>query len=208
MTDVIPIIGLTGRKRTGKDTTADRLVVAHGFERVAFADALKAAAYDMNPLIGDDGLRLADLVDSVGWEAAKSFTEVRRFLQEFGVAMRHHVRSTVWTDVVHDRLVRARYANERVVVTDVRFPNEARLIDKFGGIVIRIQRPGLPDDAASQHISERAMDDYLPALVLCNDSTIDALHKAVDHIIEVAPDLDYDRIPHTFHAAFWGPEVR
>lgn len=198
----IPIIGLIGRKRSGKDTTATRLVEAHGFERVAFADALKAAAYDVNPLIADDGLRLADLVDSVGWEAAKSFTEVRRFLQELGVSMRRHVNTHIWVDVVRDRLVRARYTGERVVVTDVRFPNETSLIEEFGGVVVKIERPGLPtDDAASQHISERALDDYLPAIILHNDSTIEALYRAVDEMMSAMPYLDWDEIPHNFRAS-------
>ena len=32
------LIGLHGRKQSGKDTCGDRLVLAHGYTRVAFAE--------------------------------------------------------------------------------------------------------------------------------------------------------------------------
>lgn len=180
---VIPIIGLIGAKRSGKDTVAARLTEAHDFERAAFADALKETMYDLNPLIADGGLRLADYVDSIGWEAAKSKPEVRRLLQAHGVAIRTHVGEYVWTDVIHDRLTEARMRGTRLVITDVRFPNEVGLVESFGGIIARVERPGLTRDAADAHISERALDGYTPHLVIVNDSTIEALYRAVDRAV-------------------------
>lgn len=177
------IVGLIGAKRSGKDTLAGRLVTAHGFERVAYADALKGAAYDMNPYLGADGLRLADLVDSIGWEAAKASLEVRRFLQALGVAMRDHVHRDIWTNVVRDRLEAAREHGTNVVVTDVRFPNEAKQIKEYGGIIVRIVRPTLMWDTADAHISERALDDYRPDYTVHNDSTLEALYKEADKVM-------------------------
>lgn len=202
MSDFTPIIGLIGAKRSGKDTAAQRLVEGYGFERVAFADALKGAAYEMNPLIADGGLRLAELVDSVGWEVAKSKPEVRRFLQELGVSMRKHTHKDIWVSVVRDRLVAARYSRRRIVVTDVRFPNETAIVNEFGGAIIKIERPSLQRDDADKHISERALDDYIPDIVVVNDSTIEALHLAIDEALpKTAAASWYDERPLRFPAS-------
>jgi hypothetical protein len=43
------------------------------------------------------------------------------------------------------------------IITDVRFPNEANAIKKRGGVLIRIDRPGIE---SSNHASETSLDDY------------------------------------------------
>ncbi len=43
------LIGISGRKRSGKDTLASRLISEHGFTRVAFADPLKATMPALGP---------------------------------------------------------------------------------------------------------------------------------------------------------------
>lgn len=177
------IIGLLGPKRSGKDTVAERLVQKHGFERVAFADALKRAAWDINPYVRGD-IRLQDYVHSVGWEVAKTLPEVRRFLQTLGVAMRDHVHPDTWINVVRHRLEDASWAGDSVVVTDVRFPNESRLIVSLGGFLVRLERPGLVADETSRHVSEDvdAALDGLDHLVLTNDGTVEDLWREVDRL--------------------------
>lgn len=44
------------------------------------------------------------------------------------------------------------------IITDVRFPNEAEAIKKRDGIIIRVNRPGMPE--GDNHPSETALDDY------------------------------------------------
>ena len=50
------------------------------------------------------------------------------------------------------------------IVTDVRFPNEAKAIKDRGGILIRINRPQYLDNGLvirkDEHLSETALDDY------------------------------------------------
>ena len=48
------ILGLVGRKQSGKDTFAQRLVEEHGYTRLAFADPLKAVALAANPIVHTD----------------------------------------------------------------------------------------------------------------------------------------------------------
>jgi hypothetical protein len=190
------IIGVSGRKRSGKDTFASRLVDAHGFTRIAFADPLKAVALRINPLIQVDTdeaghvfgagavlirpaqFRLAAIVADAGWEAAKSVREVRRLLQNLGVAMREEVHMDVWVEAA---LERAERIDGPVVITDVRFPNEMQGIFNAGGTVVRIERPGLPTD--DLHVSETAMDGYQVPYTVVNDGTVADLHAAADDFL-------------------------
>lgn len=190
------LIGIAGRKRSGKDTLASRLVSHHGFTRVAFADPLKAVALDLDPLVtiepDEFGLfygpgvvlgtqaelvRLAALVEDIGWEAAKEFREVRRILQALGVAVREHVDQDAW---VSTALETADILDGPVVITDVRFPNEVRMVREAGGRVVRIARPGLPE--TDLHVSETALDDLVPDYAVSNDSDLEHLYRQADEI--------------------------
>lgn len=149
-----PIVGLIGKKRAGKDTVAATLVEEFGFVRYAFADPLRATMLDLDPIIPNyDRLdRLSSLVERDGWERAKTVPEVRRLLQAHGVAIRTHVGPAVWLDVLMAKVLEE---TRPVVVTDVRFPNEADAIESAVGRLVRILRPGTDSDA---HVSETALD--------------------------------------------------
>lgn len=164
---VRPMVGLLGKKRAGKDTFAQGLVEL-GYERFAFADPLKAAALAINPLIGA-GIRLADSVESLGWEDAKEIPEVRRFLQDFGIGIR-----ALDEDFWARRLDDAAFAAEGpLVVTDVRFPNEVERVRSWGGYLVRIVRPD--QDDSDTHASENALNDFEVDHVVVNAHGIDDL---------------------------------
>lgn len=164
------LVGLIGKKRSGKDTFAVTLTEHRGFERFAFADPLKAAVYSVNPIVCDGGLvkRLRDVVDRHGWEEAKENREVRRLLQEYGVSIRE-IQPGFWVDATMRPALDA-LGTSRVVVTDVRFPNEVEAIKVAGGSIVRITRPGLVSD--DQHVSETALDDYVADHTVVNDGTL------------------------------------
>lgn len=65
------------------------------------------------------------------------------------------------------------------IITDVRFPNEAKAITDRGGILIKVVRPET-DHLAGNHKSETALDDYVDwDVVIHNDSDIDNLIEKV-----------------------------
>lgn len=189
-----PLVGLIGKKRSGKDAFASRLVEAHGFQRLAFADPLKAAVLDANPILSveldethlfPESLpaqhpRLRWVVAEIGWERAKELREVRRLLQATGVAMREHVDPELWVWPVLDKVIWHRADDEPVVVTDVRFPNEAQAIRRDGGKLVRVVRPGVPSD--DRHVSETALDDYRVDYVATNGGSLDDLRNVADHL--------------------------
>ncbi|QEQ94091.1 deoxynucleoside monophosphate kinase [Streptomyces phage Saftant] len=175
------LIGLSGYAGAGKDEAAAALVVG-GWRRDAFADRLRAFLYALDPWVNvsvDVGVaRLSKLVDAYGWDRAKrTFPEVRRLLQRAGTEAGRKVLGTqVWVDALmkdfqpHD---------EALVVTDVRFKNEADAIREAGGVVVRIERPGVgpkEDPGGWVHESEVALDHYDFDVTVKNDGTIEELH--------------------------------
>ena len=180
------IIGISGRKRSGKDTFAEQLVKEHGFTRIAFADPLKAVARELDPVVDVhqatpyvvQRIRLSDVLGpDDDWETAKELPEVRRLLQALGVAVREHIDSEVWVDAA---LVKAAAVPGPVVITDVRFPNEAERVRWDGGKVVRVNRPGLPQ--TDLHISETALDDLVADYVVGNGGTVADLHESADEV--------------------------
>ena len=65
----------------------------------------------------------------------------------------------------------------KVVVSDVRYPNEADAIKKLGGQVWRVVRPGF--GPANDHESEHAMTDYKFDVQITNDSGLEFLYSSV-----------------------------
>lgn len=187
MRPAVPLVGLLGKKRAGKDSFAAELVDWHGFRRVAFADPLKATMLDLNPWLEPTPMpgnfapqrpiRLRLYVETLGWEYAKENPEVRRLLQVHGESIRRHTDPTLWvrTGLVKAEEIRAE--GEPVAITDVRYPNEAEAIRAAGGALVRVVRPGLVSE--DEHVSETALDDFPTDYTVTNDGTLDDLrHQA------------------------------
>jgi hypothetical protein len=130
------LVGITGYAQHGKDTAASLLVSEYGYVRVAFADALKELAYAVNPSIPGIG-RLQSIVDEQGWEAAKAYPEARRILQVLGTTARNVLGDDVWLRAAEKKML---MAAAPVVISDVRFPNEALFVRRHGGELWRVHR--------------------------------------------------------------------
>ncbi|WJN63315.1 deoxynucleoside monophosphate kinase [Streptomyces phage phiScoe54] len=184
------LIGLSGYAGSGKDEAAKTLV-AGGWRRDAFADRLRDFLYELNPLIpghvGAGNLRLANVVDAYGWDAAKrTFPEIRQLLQRCGTeAGRKVLGSNVWVDALMKDFDAD---NEALVVTDVRFENEANRIRRAGGVVVRIERPGVGPNTApdgSIHLSDIALDGYTFDSVIVNNGTVEDLHRRMLGVMQL-----------------------
>lgn len=173
------VLGIVGKKRAGKDTFAARLVEAHGFTRYAFADGIRKALYLLDPLVEvrpSHVRRLAQWVDKVGWERAKAEPEVRRLLQCYGEGIRH-LDPDVWIRPV---LTAISVNDGPVVITDVRYRNEALRILGLGGALVRVVRPG--QDDGDRHASETEMDCYAIDQVI-NDGSVEQLWDVADNLV-------------------------
>lgn len=161
------IVGLSGYAQVGKDSIGQILVEDYDFKRYAFADALRSVVYALNPLL-DDGVRVQEVIDKSGWEWAKvNVPEVRRLLQSMGTeAGRKVLGENVWVEAVFNQI---HHNSLNVVITDVRFPNEAQRIKAEGGFVVRVTRPGV--SAVNAHPSETSLDEWGFDLSIPNNGT-------------------------------------
>jgi hypothetical protein len=74
-----------------------------------------------------------------GWDAAKQLPEVRRLLQYMGTeSVRDIVDEEAWVMALERQL--REEAPARAIITDVRFPNEAAAVKRWGGKMLRVVR--------------------------------------------------------------------
>jgi hypothetical protein len=183
----VTIIGLTGVSQVGKDTIAKVLIEDYGYQRVAFADAMRKGVYDLNPVIPlsvrpryvHEYWRLQDVIDEIGWDEAKvKYPEIRRLLQVYGTECGRNVfGENVWVDLA----LKGYDYGDNIVITDVRFPNEAEAVHKRGGFVVKIVRPGI--GPVNAHISDAGLPDKLIDWQLVNDGSIEDLPKMASILV-------------------------
>jgi hypothetical protein len=169
------IIGIAGAKRSGKNTIAEAIAGAiPRVDIIAFADPLRAAAYGLDPIVGEHGLRLSAVVESIGWERAKEeYPEVRRTLQRLGTEGIRALDPDFWVDQFH-RAVDASEA-EVIVVPDVRFANEVEAVRDHDGLMVGVRRPGLP--GGDTHATESGIESLDVDLVIDNDTSVVSLRE-------------------------------
>ncbi|MFF3691999.1 hypothetical protein [Streptomyces sp. NPDC002221] len=173
------LIGLAGAAGAGKDEVG-RALAAKGWKRRAFADKVRDFLYAMNPVLPDEedagAYSLAAEVDAFGWDEVKKYPGVRALLQRCGTeAGRHILGPDVW--------VNALFQGEGewdapVVITDVRFPNEAQAVKDRGGLVVQVRRPQQILIHGADHISENALKGWDFDVIVLNTGTIEDLHKS------------------------------
>ncbi len=189
------IIGLCGLARSGKDTVGQRLVECYGYTRMALADPVREAALALDPMVAlTKGVQrwslsaraapLSVVVDRWGWEEAKKLPDVRRILQRLGTEVGRQLLSphgrSVWLDIAEVRMD----GFERVVITDVRFDDEASFIRDLNGVVMRVTRPNAGiGDANATHSSEAGIDRSLIDMAVHNTGTLQDLYGEVDKVM-------------------------
>lgn len=185
------LVGLTGYAGSGKDTFAKSLRLRGGYERVGFADAVKEMALVLDPWVltpnknGDHDLQpLSVVVRVLGWDEAKKIPDVRQYLQKLGTeAVRDIINKDAWVMAAQAKIWPLITEGTNVVVTDVRFQNEADLIRSWGGRVFRVTRPGF--EPVNNHISDTGIDTIAVDGVVSNSGSIDDLGAEAVRIIKL-----------------------
>lgn len=175
--DKINLIGLSGKKQSGKDTFCKFLrdSVEHSHRpafvehshRLAFADFLKM-----------------EVADACG--VTMEFIEMnkgrfRPMLQWWGTDFR---RNTQGNDYWIQQLEHAFHyvRNETlVIITDVRFPNEYDFVKSNGGIMVRINKDVC--NSYDSHPSETSLDNHKFDFVVDNNGTLQQLKQQADNLI-------------------------
>lgn len=160
------IIGLAGPIGSGKDTMANYLVNHFQAHRLKFADALYAMAGAFDTDIHPDMPHSAKnefVLNNANLGTRRSFLE--KLGTEFG---RNHISDNIWILRVDHEISKLKFLlgdDVNIVISDVRFPNEAKYIRNNGGHIVHLK----PDweCARTGHESDKALpyvegDSILP----------------------------------------------
>lgn len=178
------VVGLVGHKGSGKSVAAEALLGA-GFTRLKFADPLKDMVRQLLFASGLDHESVERMIEGDLKEvpAAELNGKTPRYaMQTLGTEWgRQLIGETFWVDAWRRRARGSIFAGHRVVADDVRFQNEADAVLSLGGVLIRIERPGIVVDA--QHPSERSIAGIECRYNVINGAGIDELRGAISRII-------------------------
>lgn len=183
------LIGLIGRAGSGKSEAAFYLERRHDFVGVAFAQQLKESV--LEPMLHTLGIDYAHLyepelkaVKLPGYEREE--LTARKLMQVFGDAGRacapdwwvDQLAACVGLDAAHNFTP----IHDRIVVSDVRFPNEAAWIERHGGVLVRLHREQA--EPVRAHISEQHVDTLTAHVDLVNNGpTLAGLHGLLDGVL-------------------------
>ena len=176
------LIGLCGAAGSGKGEVAKRLATSHKFSEISFADPLYEA---VSAIAGRPVEWLKDRhnKESVIQWIGKSPRELLQLLgTEFG---RNMIDPDIWVRAAMQRADSMLEAGLRVVVTDVRFDNEAEAIQEAGGVVFMVTRPDVTvlNLMTAAHASERGIMSEHILLTIENKGSLEALGAAVDDAV-------------------------
>lgn len=166
------IIGITGLRGHGKTTAANVLKDDYEFVEYSFAKPLKEVCKLLFDLTDDQVYGDYFIKEAVDERLGVTPRKIlQKFGSDFGRKYLHKMLPNlkIPTGKLWVEKFRWWYDNNKndiknVVIPDVRFLNEAKIIKELGGIIIRVHRPEL-DIGKDAHISETELlkikEDYL-----------------------------------------------
>lgn len=190
------LIALCGAAGAGKDTVADMLPA----RKLAFADTLYAevaAAWGVEQHV----LRRRETKERPSWLLCIDCCEDENFcrfaagtdsgicdINEWSARPRSPRQILQWWGDYRRaqdpgyfvwRLARELLEEtDDVVITDVRFPNEAAMVRQLGGQIWQIKRPGY-EAGGTGHASDTAGDEFAPDRVIRNEGGLEDLRATV-----------------------------
>ena len=173
------LIGLVGRAGAGKTTVAEYLVEYYGFTRTAFGDPLKQMLLEAG---------MCSREELWGHKTERS----RWLLQKIGTdILRKQVDPKFWVRKTAENVHRLFDKGFRVVIDDIRFPEEASMVKAFlrEGCLIKLERIGHVDVmAGTTHESESLVDTIEADHVIRADSgEVQKLLRCVEEIVGERP---------------------
>lgn len=174
------LIGLVGKAGSGKSAVAEILWKEHGFEDMAFADKLKSVMVEMGVKVNGSHLWSFSMLE----QRKREEPEVRQLLQEFGTLIRKYDQD-YWIRAVMRWIGGYVKHGKSVVISDVRYLDEAEAVRKAGGIIVRVAstEEGLEGEAG-KHASETEQEAIVTDATIYNNKAMGLKH--LERIVEVA----------------------
>lgn len=161
------LIGIAGKARSGKDTFA-HMMRNNGLnlDLYSFATPLKEAAIAM---LGISRYFAYNATTEQKEQPLPGYGfSYREFLQKLGTEFgREMLRGDIWLLCAQERFNQSKNG---LLITDVRFANEAHWIRSNGGRIIHILRPDAPE--VREHISEKGLDTHPEDRIYINNKEL------------------------------------
>lgn len=177
---MINVIAFTGRAGSGKSTAA-KVLVDQGWTLVKFASPLKAMLRAYYTEIGFDPATIDRKIEG-DLKEKRCFSlggkTPRYAMQTLGTEWgRGKLGPHMWVDAWDTRAVDVLEGGGRVVCDDCRFSNEAAVVRRLGGKVVRIAgRGGIGTSHSSEHIDLRADE------TIYNNISVETLGRMVSDL--------------------------
>jgi hypothetical protein len=192
-------VGITGRRKSGKDSLADIAMKTFGGTRWAFADALKrqcgrifglsaAQMYDQSlkevklhaPVVMDDFITYMQIETGLDIQPRGIVVQTpREIMQFYGTEYVRSVQDSYWIDKLNE----VDPKNGPIWITDMRFDNEVDKVKSFDGLTLRVKRLVSVDGLYSSHASEARIDELPVDHEVWNDSTLDEFNASVTQLL-------------------------
>jgi cytidylate kinase len=151
------IIAFSGKKQAGKTTAAENLAARLGYAKIEFinfGDEIKGIA---RRCFGATYQQTDGTDDQKNTICENGYT-VRELMQQLGVMLKS-IDPAAITNAYLWRVIQQPYNSLKIIITaDVRTPAEALLVQRVGGVVIRLSRA--PHAETDRHSSETALDGW------------------------------------------------
>ena len=160
------LIAFAGEKGAGKDTAAT-VLIAEGWTNVKMADGLKVMLRALLAFRGCPAPEIERMLEGDLKETPSRYLSgrtPRHAMQTLGTDWARTLMSPdFWVETTEDRLDRLPCA----VITDIRFHNEAALVERRGGRLYLIERPS--KGGVDTHVSETELRTIRADGVILND---------------------------------------
>lgn len=184
------VVGIySSRPRSGKSTVARHLIDQYGYVPVKFAKPLKDMTRILLHALGIPGDQLDDWIEGDLKESSlpnmPEGVSPRSLMQTMGTDWgRMAVDQEIWIKAAKATTQRLLQDGHRVVIDDMRFPNEFDAVGSFeDSRRFMVYRRDTPDSALHQHVSEGALDGLHFDEEIFNDSTVAGLNAKVDFLM-------------------------
>jgi hypothetical protein len=167
------IIGFAGKARSGKDTAGKYLVDNYQFVHYSFAKPLKEGAKAMFNLTDEQIDNKEKVIETWG-------KSPRELYQLLGTDVARSIDTDVW--IKNAEMFRKSIGGFSLVVTDVRFANEAKWIRDNGGVVVFLESKTRGIHEHTGHSSENGLSGEDVDIIIENDGTIEALHQKIEEM--------------------------
>lgn len=170
------IIGVAGKKQSGKDTFGKLLqAIDSDYENKKFSNKLK----EVVSMLTGYSVALLEEEDIKNQRLGATFKglTIRELLQQLGTEVfRNNFDDDIWVNLLFNS-----YSEGKWVITDVRFQNEVDMIKQYGGIVVKVERAST--DSEDTHISENLVDRFEYDYIIKNNGRPVDMLKDIEIIL-------------------------